>query len=491
MGNDKVFSLGSIFGVIAKNDTGYSRLSYFDTKEYSREELVCQAASFASEEVAQTTQLEGIEQIPNQLPATACSGNTINAEVILDYDNAEIQDDGLHVPYVLNNSTLTGAFIISTYDKSNYEDDIKQKNKDISSSYNKENSHDYRYKDTKVIAFNVKASNTLPDITDTIYTTSELETFVVSNMIDGAAMIDISNFEYSTNDYEYIYDLIEQIRSQNPLVLQILDYYYNSDEQTIYIHYLYDNETRYQNQQTIRDEVARISGEIMNDNMSDVEKVYAINKWICDNTTYNYDAVEAGTVDDGYHLHKDYYHANTAEGVFMQGTAVCEGYAAAFMLLADAVDIDTIMVTGSLLNSLDTRHAWNRVLIDDQWYVVDVTNNDMEETPNSVLLLADTTADQIYVEDEYFVLDEDLDKYRATGDDIYEYYRNQNLTVSTTSEAASLLVSQLQSSSQATVRVPLSMSEGQYDTIADSVVNQINRGITYYWINGVLTIYKS
>lgn len=482
-----IFSLGSVFGIVAKNkDDTFSSMSYFDTNEYNRQDLVCQAASFASNEINISSKIETIEQIPYQLPTTSCTGGTIYGEVVLDVDSVVQEVDGLHVPYGLKNSTLQGSFIITNYEQNGYQKELDEKRRTIAETYRQVENNKYRYQSTKVVAFNVKSSNTLPDIKDTIFTTSKLETFIAANMIDGAAMIDISSFE-NIDDMDYFYDLMEQIRNQNPLILEALDYYYDTDEKMIYVHYLYDNETRSKNQQTIRDEVKRISGEIITPSMSDVEKVYAINQYICDNTVYNDDAVSAAP--NIYTMHEDYYYANTAEGVFLHGNAVCEGYASAFMLLADAVGIKSIMVTGYTFANLDIRHAWNRVLIDDQWYVVDVTHNDMDETPNSVLLLADITADKIYQPDEYFLLDDDIDKYRATGPDTYEYYQHLNLAVST-ANAPSTIVNILKNNRQATIRVPLETTEVQFDSIAQSVVDQINHSITYFYINGVLTVKK-
>lgn len=479
--NDTVFSLGSTFGVIAHEGDNYSSLSYLDTKSFDRDTTVCQAAPYALKEINFTGKLENIEQIPYQLPSTLCTGNTLNSAVEIDVKKAKIESDGLHVPYTLKNSYIDGSFVISSYEKDSYLQELKDKVAKNKIEYEEQDEYEYVYQNKKVIAFNVKRSNTLPEIEDNIYSTSELETFITSNMIDGAAMIDISDFDYEGD----IYDLLSQAILQNPLVLEVLDYYYDYDEKIIYLHYLYDNVARSHIQQTIRDEVKRISGEICTPEMSDVEKIYAINQYICDTTVYN----DAAAESNDYRLHDDYAYANTAEGVFVQHNAVCEGYAAAFMLLADAVDIDSLMITGYPTAEGSRRHAWNRVLVDDKWYVVDPTHNDMEHTPNSVLLLGDESANKLYKEDEYWILDEDLDTFKAPGDDIYEYYRSKNLSVSN-AEAASTLTKLLRNSNSATIRVPIDTTESQYDAIGQSVADALHTGVTYYYISGVITMYK-
>ena len=56
---------------------------------------------------------------------------------------------------------------------------------------------------------------------------------------------------------------------------------------------------------------------------------------------------------------------------------VCEGYAGAFKLLCDELDIPCLFVVGySWGNSGWGNHAWNQVLLDGQWYAVDTTYDD-------------------------------------------------------------------------------------------------------------------
>ena len=66
---------------------------------------------------------------------------------------------------------------------------------------------------------------------------------------------------------------------------------------------------------------------------------------------------------------------------------VCEGYARAFKILCDAVDIPCILAVGDAKGSLwgsAESHMWNEVMMEDNnWYAVDVTWNDpMTGMPN-------------------------------------------------------------------------------------------------------------
>ncbi len=62
----------------------------------------------------------------------------------------------------------------------------------------------------------------------------------------------------------------------------------------------------------------------------------------------------------------------SAYSVFMEGKTVCAGYAAAFSILMNAVNIDTTVVTSD-------SHAWNYIRLNDSWYNVDTTWNDIDE----------------------------------------------------------------------------------------------------------------
>ncbi len=56
---------------------------------------------------------------------------------------------------------------------------------------------------------------------------------------------------------------------------------------------------------------------------------------------------------------------------------VCEGYASAFKLVCDELDIPCLYVVGyAWAGGAWGKHAWNQVLLDGQWYAVDATYDD-------------------------------------------------------------------------------------------------------------------
>lgn len=61
----------------------------------------------------------------------------------------------------------------------------------------------------------------------------------------------------------------------------------------------------------------------------------------------------------------------TARDIFVDGTAVCQGYANAYYALAARLGI-----TGGIVVSDEMNHAWNAFFVNDYWYHVDATWDD-------------------------------------------------------------------------------------------------------------------
>jgi hypothetical protein len=95
---------------------------------------------------------------------------------------------------------------------------------------------------------------------------------------------------------------------------------------------------------------------------TDVEKVLAINDYIVTNCEYDHAAAEAPG---------DFSYAYSSYGALVNKTAVCQGYALAFLGLMTRLDVETLFVPSEQMN-----HAWNLVKLGGNWYHVDTTWND-------------------------------------------------------------------------------------------------------------------
>ena len=84
---------------------------------------------------------------------------------------------------------------------------------------------------------------------------------------------------------------------------------------------------------------------------------------------YAYDALK---VRFKYDVTPDSYNIY---GALKYGGAVCEGYSETFAYILDKMEIQNILVSGTIKNS-NIPHRWNMLYIDDKWYHFDVTWDD-------------------------------------------------------------------------------------------------------------------
>ncbi len=104
---------------------------------------------------------------------------------------------------------------------------------------------------------------------------------------------------------------------------------------------------------------------IINDNMSDYEKIQAIHDYICENVSYDYDLYYNGGSPK-------YSESGWLEGVFFNKQAVCGAFADTFTSMCNIEGIICVTVKGSSKTD-PSGHAWNKVYLDGNWYVVDTT----------------------------------------------------------------------------------------------------------------------
>jgi transglutaminase/protease-like cytokinesis protein 3 len=105
---------------------------------------------------------------------------------------------------------------------------------------------------------------------------------------------------------------------------------------------------------------------IIDEDMTEVEKVRAVHDYIVLNTEYDKVNYENSTLPDI---------SFSIEGVLWEGVAVCQGYANAFDLFMQLLNIESKIVVGSSLED-GISHGWNIVSLDGEWYHVDTTWDD-------------------------------------------------------------------------------------------------------------------
>ena len=131
---------------------------------------------------------------------------------------------------------------------------------------------------------------------------------------------------------------------------------------TLTIYYRYSKPSL-EEKRTEHKEVLRIIGECCMPGMSDYEIAKALHDYLIEHCTYD------KRLYDGTMPHESY----TAYGALMKHTAVCDGYAHAYMELMNAAGVECVHVSGQ---GNGGGHAWNLVKIDGEWYHVDTTWDD-------------------------------------------------------------------------------------------------------------------
>lgn len=223
-----------------------------------------------------------------------------------------------------------------------------------------------------------------PPATDyPVFGSNALVTHIAQHMIGQTTVIDVAEYTSKAGAPDLV-DAYEEAIEQNPYVINVGAVSISGDGSKLFVQYAFDRTKAAEIQAEIADTVDEVISSVVDDGMSDADRVTALNDWLVGNAEY--DDAALGESKDLVGVPGGYEYAWNASGVLVDGTGVCASYAYAFNALANAADVETVVVTGDVLAG--GRHAWNKVLVDGAWRAVDVTWNDAA-TPNEYLLIGD------------------------------------------------------------------------------------------------------
>lgn len=298
---------------------------------------------------------------------------------------------------------------------------------------------------------------------------------IATEMLKGNRNIDLRQFNINeTVDKfgltDYFGDLLYEVTNQNPMIFGIDSYTYYPDTKTLAVKYSYDRLYQEQLQNSVSKKVKEVIGNIIEADMTYVEKEIAINNYLCETVEYDTYAAEY-FLQTGY-ISTDIVNSFNAYGALNYGKAVCGGYAQAFKILCDEAGITSIIVTGTLDG---VGHEWNRVLIEGKWLEVDVTNNDKKDLSNNVLNAPKQIADLIFETNNYYITDELLNSLERGSSEKYEYYNFTNKYVKE-NDIYNYITKNLKDNSYLTFRTDSSYTIKKLETIMQKVVNNMSRG---------------
>lgn len=434
---------------------------------------------------------------------TMCDGSLHQRLIHYDVENAKViskrfietDDQGnfvrgydsptLYIPCKMDGTPYTQEYYIYDYDESNLEEDLTlltlREEELRKKSGMIEVSSDYLEEEGAGLD---NANEEMRDVMDLQVTAnSAFAEYLARSMLAGTEKIDISQFNEYTSS-RIVDDAWKEAYYQNPLILGVRGYKTNLSGTILKVYYD-DADGLAKKQSEIQDKIKEIIPSIIKEDMTQLQKEFAINQFLCDTIEYDEEALKNAEENNYRSVDPEYYDSFTAYGALINGKCVCAGYAAAFKLLADEAGLESIVVTGKLDGSLG--HAWNKVKIDDAWQVIDVTNNDSDYIANALLNLSNDASRYILMEDRDYAINSEIKKYVADEDD-KEYYRVNNMFYGYDAIADQLAES-IKQNGQAILRTEYDLDDETFSMIGQAVYDRLGDSVHLYGSHWMGVIY--
>lgn len=494
------------FGVIAMGKDGTSMVSSLISKtEMAKRLPYCAEENGYVGENNDVRFAESIDLLSRYQWIRLCDGTMAQYYIDFDIEKAQIQNvredwgetsvEMLQIPYSVEGTDYFGNFYVRNFDKKTYLEDLKKlkerqeilkskmtgmlndvqiKVRPESAGDDGENSLD----DNKSTDSNSENSSEadgldsgfLGEMKDTVTATTELSRYLAECMLQGQETISLSNVQEFTSGVsgrlgqKQITDAFYEAYYQNPLIPAVKELSISQTGEEVSVIYEESEQDWERKRQEVIKQVRFVAEELLEPGMSDMDKVLAINSYLCDTIDYDEEAAKRST--DQTALFSD---SMTPYGALINHKGVCLGYAGAFQLLAKEMGLDSIVVTGTLNGNQN--HAWNKVKIDGSWCVVDVTSNDEEDLNNFILNVTDEMAEYMLKEDNRYLCDESIGQYEAVAEGL-EYYHQAGKYYEK-DEIAKVLASELKLDRKTVLRTDVTLTNAEFQTIVQGVMQEL------------------
>jgi hypothetical protein len=118
----------------------------------------------------------------------------------------------------------------------------------------------------------------------------------------------------------------------------------------------------------IYNQAIEVLNAIIRNDMTELEKLHAIYDYLVYYVDYDFELYDRYQEDKSQVDGSE--NAFKLSGVFLDNKAVCDGISKAFALMCSIECIPNVRIVGK---KDDLPHAWNKVRLDDKWYLVDAT----------------------------------------------------------------------------------------------------------------------
>ena len=236
--------------------------------------------------------------------------------------------------------------------------------------------------------------------------------------------VKFKNIQDQINDTftAYLYDNPEAFYLSSTYTImtkQVLGFDINS----IKLEYI-DKDKINQMQYELELKVGEIIAKYITDDMTEYKKELVIHDILSKTIDYyKYDTIE--NIPDIKH---------TAYGALVENEAVCDGYAKAFKLILNKLGLECIVVSGVTENA---PHAWNIVKIEDEYYHVDVTSDNIEKGSKKYVIhayfnVSDNEIKQTHLIDKNFnipICNTDKNNFYIKEGRYIDYFENTYLSL--------------------------------------------------------------
>lgn len=233
-----------------------------------------------------------------------------------------------------------------------------------------------------------------PEVAYPVFGSNDLVLYLATSMIAQDDSVDVSflnSFDPASKDR--LEDALREASAQNPYVFvrgwKVASEGTRTTVRPVYVYS--DDEAQARREATATAVASLVTSSGASATLPEATRVELLHDAIAKTAKYDFDAAnaiaanqESATVDS----------SQEAYGILVSRTAVCTGYAEAFKLAASAVGLESVVVTGDVVDGPTIGpHAWNRVRVDGTWRVVDVTWDDLDgangEVSHDFLLVPD------------------------------------------------------------------------------------------------------
>ena len=204
-----------------------------------------------------------------------------------------------------------------------------------------------------------------------------------SYYIEGVTASDLGSPADSTSKYSRAVEIFYLFRNNNPQFFFLMNgvaYSESGSNVTVYPR-IYPAFATQEARTTAAEQISSKVESIINNAdgyTSQEDQVKSIHDQIACLVKYNYASannIQAETESFSQSVYSTFTPYGSTDNSYY--TTVCAGYAGGFAMVCNKMGIDAVVMTSQT-------HAWNRVKIDDVWYTIDCTWDDMDEKIDSL-----------------------------------------------------------------------------------------------------------